>query len=191
MENQYYRTFIGLPLKAGTAVLNARGELMDSLARERISWVDPMLYHITLRFLGDTPLPVVGDIGRALQESLELPGRWGVRMSGAGSFGPRKNPRVIWVGFEDSTMFDLLKGKLDRVLQACGIPPVEQPFRPHLTLGRIRSLKDLEGFYSSIGEIQEKFNQLVKFERLVFFRSEPGQAGPRYTSLLEMEFRDS
>ena len=188
MENQYYRTFIGLPVSVERSVLNARAELMQLLGGERISWVDPKRYHITLRFLGDTPLPEVGEIGRALHEGLDLPGKWNVPMSGAGSFGPRKYPRVIWVGFEDSTMFDYLKGEVDRVLQTCGIPPAEEPFRPHLTLGRIRDMKDLEGYYGSIGKMQDKFNQCVQFDSLVFYRSEMGKGEPVYTSLLELEF---
>jgi 2'-5' RNA ligase len=46
---------------------------------------------------------------------------------------------VLWAGIEDSG--DWLVGtvaKLEQALADIGIPPETRPFRPHLTLGRIR-----------------------------------------------------
>lgn len=190
MINQYYRTFIGLPVKAGPGVLRARLELMESLKGERISWVDPLRYHITVRFLGETRIPDVEKIGKALQSGLQLPDQWMVSTAKAGSFGPRNMPRVIWIGFEDQLPFETLRREVDRVLQSCGIPPMDQPFRAHLTLGRIRSLRDPEAFHRSLERIRERFIERIKFDRLVFYRSEPGRGGPVYTSLLDLEFRE-
>lgn len=89
-----YRTFIAVPLRVGEEFLHARAALMERLSGDRISWVNPERYHVTLKFLGDTSL------------------------------------------------FENLKKEVDCALESFGIPPVDQPFRAHLTLGRIRSLKD-------------------------------------------------
>ncbi len=47
MESQYYRTFIGLPLRLEQVSVEARQELMSALKGERISWVKPENYHVT------------------------------------------------------------------------------------------------------------------------------------------------
>ena len=101
------------------------------------------------------------------------------------------SPRVIWVGFENNAMFESLKVTVDEALQKCGITSTDQPFRAHLTLGRVRSLKDLSGFYNVITDVKDRFKELLLFERLVFYRSELGFGEPSYTSLYQKEFKDS
>lgn len=190
MEMQYYRTFIDLPVNVSEEVLEARQEMKKSLAGERISWVDPDRYHITLRFLGDTRISVVGDIKQALEKNIEIPKKTHVMLTRPGSFGSRKNPRVIWIGFEHSTMFESLKNDVDRAMASCGIAYADQPFRSHLTLGRVRSIKDLNGFYYALDYMKNRFCYQVFFERLIFYRSELGKGSPVYTPLHKIEFRD-
>jgi len=179
MENQYYRTFIGLPLRVDKVFLRARHNLMAALKEERISWTNP----------GDTELSVIKNIGSALHGGIGVPERIRLETCGLASFGPRKRPRVIWVGFEETGFFDLLKLEVDRALELCGIPAVEQPFRAHLTLGRVRNLQNLQSYYITVEEMNQQFNSSVIFEKLVFFRSIPGSRGPEYQVLEEIKFR--
>ena len=189
MESQYYRTFIGLPLRVEQGVLQARHLLMTALEGERISWVDPDRYHVTLRFIGDTKMSEVKEIGRALHAGVNIPERTSLEITGLASFGPRKRPRVIWVGFEQTDFFELLKREADRVLKVCGIPAAEQPFRAHLTLGRVRSLQNLQRYYKTIEEMNQRFRSTVIFEKLVFFQSILGPCGPEYHVLDEILLR--
>ena len=156
-----YRTFIGLPVKVSERFLEARQELMGFLSGERISWVDPDRYHITLRFIGDTQITAIEMIGKALYENINIPVKNHVSLAQTGSFGPRKRPRVIWIGFEHTPMFESLKIDVDRVLQSCGIPSVDEPFRAHLTLGRVRSLKDINGYYKTISKLKYVFKVII------------------------------
>jgi 2'-5' RNA ligase len=185
-----YRTFIGLPVRVDHRFLGARNELIDALDGERISWVDPDLYHLTVRFIGDTEVAAVGPIGKSLLEHVEVPGNNEVHLHRLGSFGPRKRPRVVWVGFEETGIFEMLRKAVDKALEAHGIPPEPQPFRAHLTLGRIRDLNDLQRFHQTIEHMEGRFSQKVFLDRLVFYRSELGNRGPVYTPLMEMKFRD-
>jgi 2'-5' RNA ligase len=188
MESQYFRTFIALPLQVKQPFIQARNKLMESLREERISWTDPDQYHVTLRFLGDTESSAIQGIGNALKDGLTVPAQTGLEISGLNSFGPRKRPRVIWVGFENSTFFEPLKQQVDHILKSYGIPSEEQPFRAHLTLGRIRRLKNLERYYLKIEEMNQYFQDSVLFDRLVFFRSILGSGRPEYQVLEQMQF---
>jgi len=190
MISQYLRTFIGLPLRLTQGILDARSELMSALEGERISWVDPDRYHVTLRFIGDTKVTEVKEIGQGLHTGLSIPEETTIDLTGLGSFGSRKRPRVIWVGFEESEFFILLNNELDRILEAIGIQSENQPFRAHLTLGRIRSLENLDHFYKTVEKMNPKFQGRVRFEKLVYFQSVLGAGGPQYHILDEISFRN-
>jgi 2'-5' RNA ligase len=188
MKNQYYRTFIGLPLRVEPVFLQARHKLIAALKEERISWTNPDQYHITLRFIGDTEPSAIKKIGNALHAGIHIPERIRLDIAGLASFGPRKRPRVIWVGFEETDFFVDLKSEVDRVLEMCGIPAREQPFRAHLTLGRVRRLQNLQSYYLTVEEMNQQFSGSVIFEKLVFFRSILGPRGPEYHVLDKMVF---
>jgi len=174
----------------GEGVLEARQELMATLSDERISWVIPERYHITLRFIGDTRVKDIPGIGHSLMEQVNVPRKTTISLSTAESFGPRKKPRVIWVGFEQNTLFESLRENVDRGLEVVGIPREGKSFRAHLTLGRIRGLKDLASYYDVMDRMRDRFREQVVFERLVFYRSELGSGGPVYTPLYQLDFAD-
>lgn len=188
MESQYYRTFIAVPLQVDACILQARTHLMEALREERISWTNPEQYHVTLRFIGDTELSVVNEIKNILSREVRVPKRIMLKTDRLASFGPGKRPRVLWLGFEENNFLDRLKLDVDRVLGQCGIPFNDQPFRAHLTLGRVRSLKDLPNYHRTIEEMEQEFSSSVQFNKLVFFRSILGKGGPEYRVLKEIQF---
>jgi 2'-5' RNA ligase len=190
MNQLYYRTFIGLPLQVNDQFLKSREELISMLSGERISWVHPSRYHITLRFIGETGVSEIRRISGALKEAVEVPGKQYLRLDRLGSFGNRNQPRVLWVGFEDTQLFVAMKTMTDTALGICNIAPDEQPFSPHLTLGRIRNRVNLPVFNPSIESMKERFREEVFVDRLVFYRSEPGPKGPVYTPLSTLMFGD-
>jgi 2'-5' RNA ligase len=188
MKSLNFRTFIGLPLRLEQDMLQARADLITAFEGERISWVDPVRYHVTLSFIGDTKVSSVKEIGNALHSGVTIPMYTRLELTGLASFGPGKKPRVIWVGFEQTDFFELLKCEVDRVLEGCGISLDEQPFMAHLTLGRVRSLQNLQRYYKTIEEMNLQFCGSVIFEKLVFYRSILGRGEPEYHALDEIRF---
>jgi len=188
MKSLYFRTFIGLPPRVEQEMLQARADLITAFEGERISWVDPVRYHVTLRFIGDTKISSIKELAKALHTGVTIPECTSLETTGLASFGPVKKPGVLWVGFEQTDFFDLLKCEVDRLLEGCGISPEEQPFRAHLTLGRVRSLHNLQRYYKIIEEMNRQFCSTVIFEKLVFYRSIMGRSGPEYHVLDEIRF---
>lgn len=189
MNEQYFRTFIAIPLIPGRKLLAQREALINSLSGERISWINPENYHITLRFLGDTSQSAIHGITDAVDNGMIIPEIGKLNLSVLGSFGPRKKPRVIWIGFEDEGLIVSLKAQMDRALESCDLPLPDHIFRAHLTLGRVRSVKDLQGFYSTIDLFKDRFSEEMIVNKLVFFRSELGKNGAKYTPLKEWRFK--
>ena len=186
---QYYRTFIALPVKVGPDFLELRRELMTALKEERISWVDPKRFHVTLRFLGDTSLNDVEQIVRALKGGGKMPDAKLVSMSGVDSFGPHKKPRVIYFGFVQKQWFNAIKEEIDGFLEELGFPLQDQPFTAHLTLGRVRSLRNLSRYHEVIEGMKTRSCESVYFDSMVYYRSVLGSQGPEYSKLKEIKFR--
>ena len=186
---QYYRTFIALPVQVGADLLEIRKELMSALEDERISWVDPKRFHVTLRFLGDTRISDVDKIARVLRDVRFPFNAIRIPVTGVGSFGPRKLPRVIWAGFGQEEWFSSLKEGVDGILEGFGFPKSDQPFTAHLTLGRIRSLKSLARYHDILEGMKGRACEPVNFDRLVYYRSVLTSGGPEYSKLEEILFK--
>jgi 2'-5' RNA ligase len=110
-------------------------------------------------------------------------------MSGIESFGPRKKPRVIYFGFGQKEWFNALKEDVDGVLEELGFPVQDQPFTAHLTLGRVRSLRNLSRYHEVIEGMKTRSCESVYFDSLVYYRSILGSRGPEYSKLEEIRFR--
>lgn len=185
MKPEYYRTFVAMPVTLEPGDLALVEELRHSLRNERISWVRADQYHITLRFLGDTPVDQAMHIGETLRSEVHVNAAV-VRLNPPQTFGPRKRPRVLYMGLEPSTILDEAHARVESVIRKCGWPREDHPFRPHLTLGRIRALKDLGGFHRNIEEFGKREPGAVCLNRLVYYRSILGANGAVYTPLAQI-----
>ena len=62
-------------------------------------------------------------------------------IKGAGVFKNFSDPRIIWTGIEPSEKLNQLYEVCKAGLKDTGIYLEESTFNPHLTLGRIKSIK--------------------------------------------------
>lgn len=134
------RAFIALPLPP-----DWRGALAQAMAEMRVlmpsgvRWVEASGIHLTLKFLGATDASMAPGIMEALGRQLRGAGRPRLVLSGLGTFPGGKEPRVIWagVGGETGVLGDWQQ-RVEAAAGGLGWPRERRPFRPHLTLGRVR-----------------------------------------------------
>jgi 2'-5' RNA ligase len=116
--------------------LRARASRMAP--RARIAWVPADRMHLTLRFIGE----VDGDRAEHVVHALRAPAALApfvVRWGAPGAFPPRGAPRVLWLGVaHGASDLEALEAEVSRRLEAIGIAPGDRPYRPHLTLARVR-----------------------------------------------------
>jgi len=115
------------------------GELWPTQS-QAYRWVAPALLHVTLAFLGQQPeerLAVLERVGRAAASACQ-PGI--LRLGQAGSFGPRREPRVLWIGLDgDVAGLLAVQSRLATELRTAGFDlEPDRPFAPHITLARRR-----------------------------------------------------
>ena len=135
------RTFIALTLPEDVQeVLGAVSQELASEVPERsVKWVTPERMHLTLRFLGDTPVDKIGDIADGLDAVAAAKTPFTLHLDQLGCFPNERRPRVIWVGVRGETEeAAALREAIDQMLVPLGWEPEKRSFHPHLTLGRVK-----------------------------------------------------
>ena len=177
-------------LFAGVALPTEYQEILRDMAgrwrgrlESRTSWTRPGNWHVTLKFLGEVPGEAVAGIRSGLG-SVSF-GAFTVRAGGAGYFPPRGAPRVFWVGLaEGERELCALAGTVESALEQLGFSPERRPYRPHLTLARIRRAER-----DPWGELSREASKTrwPAFEVRAFtlWESVLGPSGPTYRGLAD------
>ena len=130
------RLFFAIELPSD--VRAALGRLRSANDRD-YRWVDPAQLHVTLAFLGEQPetaLPLLEQIGSAAASASRSAT---LRLDQPGSFGPRRSPRVLWLGLAgDLPHLTALHAALAARLRQAEFSVEDREFRPHITLARRR-----------------------------------------------------
>jgi len=148
-----------------------------------VRWVKREALHLTLRFLGEVEPELLSAVTGALAE-LAGSGRFELTLSALGTFGGRR-PRVVQVGFAENNGFERLQRlrcQLDGALSVVGFESERGPYRPHLTLGRVRRQATREDL-AAIREAVDAASALQitsSVDRLALVESTLLTSGPRY-----------
>ena len=185
------KTFIALKVNPQKEMSDCLFRLQDVLGMERIKWVDPDNLHITLCFLGDTGPQLLSATGNILAETAVGFNSPEVSFRGLGLFRSIRDPRVLWIGMDTCRTLQDLKSTLDRKLAGLGFPSEEKRFTPHLTLARIKSIKDRNLLETLLEEYRDYFFQKSRMEKLIYYESILSPRGPVYLPLRSASFKYS
>jgi 2'-5' RNA ligase len=181
------RLFVAVELEG--PALRALAEAQSQLRRrglEGLRWVRAEGIHLTLKFLGETPAGRVPAIEAALAEAVRGIPPHTVSLNGLGTFGGRRNPRVVWVDVvgEVETLHRLQQ-RVDLALGRIGFPREDRNFSPHLTLARVRpeAARDLAEPIARALEHVEAPSAEVPVRELSLMRSTLGPGGAVYARL--------
>lgn len=101
-------------------------------------WIEPEDMHITLRFAGDIDNPAAREFHAALS-GIDEPA-FPLKLSGFGAFGGQQ-PKTLWAGVAESPWLDALQRANDRAARAAGLAHPKHPFKPHVTLARLKGTR--------------------------------------------------
>jgi len=181
-----------LALDPPEEILREIGRIQDRLRKGihgDLRWVRPEGIHLTLKFFGDISENAVVNISAVAGQAAAAVGPFALVIGGTGVFPDPSRPRVVWLGMngEVAQLVTFQQG-LERAFREIGFPPEERPFRPHLTLGRIKSPKGLTG----LAEALEKENTVTAgsftASGLNLFQSDLTPRGAVYTRLAGYPF---
>ena len=121
---------------------NIQDRLIESHAD--VKWELPYQLHATIKFLGDVEERSMPEILSAFRAATTGISRFMVTYHTVGSFPDNRHPRIVWIGCEEGTGKLLqLKSNLDKLLLPLGFAIEDRKFHPHITLGRVKSSRNL------------------------------------------------
>jgi 2'-5' RNA ligase len=168
-------------------ILREIGKVRDrlqKLIRGDLRWVRPEGIHLTLKFFGDIPENAVENIAVVVEKAAAGAAPFSLAIGGAEVFPDQHRPRVLWFGMSgDVPRLLRFQQGLEDELGMIGFPAEERPFRPHLTLARIKSAKGLIGLAKALEKGEEYTAGRFIATGLSLFRSELTPREAVYTKL--------
>ena len=105
--------------------------------RQKIRWLPPENYHITLVFLGEIESAILSGLQFALEQKLEAAESVPLTISAITPF-PFSRPRIAAALVEHTTELLRLQNDVANCVRKCGITLERRRFVPHVTLGRLK-----------------------------------------------------
>lgn len=179
---------IGLSREAREELRALQSSLKEAGAD--VKWADPENIHMTLRFLGDCGRQIIPSVKSALSDAVSSFGQFYIRLDGIGAFPGLSSPEVIWTGVgEGARESGALRDSISSRLAGLGIPDEEREFSPHITVGRVRSGKNIDLLKKAIWDLRFRASSKTLVDRVVLFSSKLSAEGPIYTPLSEAMLR--
>ena len=144
-----------------------------------VRWVRSEAVHLTLKFFGEVPAERLAPIADALRGAVRGTGPLPLTLTGFGTFPTPRRARVLWVGLDAPPALELLQDRVERACAPLGFPVEGAPFRPHLTIGRVKAGGKLSPpALKRLREVTLEEHFLV--EQVVLFESETSPGGSIY-----------
>jgi 2'-5' RNA ligase len=156
------RTFIAI--KISPELENELRLFLEELKKIRcnVKWVNAKSIHLTLKFLGNLSKQEIEKVTDAVKKGAQNYSNFKLITGEKGAFPSLKRPRVFWVGLAENdhqTIIPLQK-EIDNQLSNLGFEKESRRFHPHLTMGRLRSPKN-------IAEVTQRFKE-YRFPEIEF-----------------------
>lgn len=172
------RTFIAIELPK--EIREYLTEIQKQIGSEdaKIKWVAKKHLHLNLKFLGEISEKRV-ELLKELLGKVKFK-KFDVNLNSLGVFPNEKIINVIWIDLKPAGKVIELQQKVDAEL--LNHFPKEQRFYAHLTLGRVKIMKNKEALLEKIKsvKVEEKEFEINEFKLI---KSDLTKDGPVYTTI--------
>jgi len=182
------RSFLALNLsvEAARIIGDEQRRMRETCERSggRVRWVPPQNMHVTLRFLGHITEPMVRAIKDRLERVTRSFGPFPFEVGGLGVFPEEGPPRVLWAGVTcPDGSIERLHSTVSAVLEEVGFKQEQEPFRSHVTVGRIKEECAPEGIAACLEAARGRSFGRTTVRDLVCYRSDLHAKGADYQIL--------
>ena len=175
------RCFIAIPLSQ--EIKEKIAEIQKHFEIPGIKLVEKENLHITLKFLGEVEEGKVRQIVEILRE-IEFE-QFEFEILNVNAFPSTNFVRVIWLDVKGREIYEL-KRLIDSLLEEIGFSK-DDGWVPHLTIARVKFLKDREALFKTMEKLRSIKVGNEKAERFVLFESRLRREGPIYNKIEEIK----
>lgn len=176
------RIFIGmaLPAEIRNKIHDFSFKIFEGMQETRV--IPPRNLHITLKFLGNTPVSKIDKIKKAIKEASGYSGAFMLEITGVlVAFPDTGKARVAFIetgkGSSDiSGLYNCLEYSLSRIK----IGKEKRAFSPHITVARFRNITDIR---KMVSEKRMEPTVTVECSRIVLYESILKPEGSEYVNL--------
>ena len=172
------RLFVAINLPS-----NVKGYLYD-LCKEinsnniKVNWTHKKNLHLTMKFIGEVEDSKVDEIKDRLIH-IEYR-KFSLNLDTIGFFPNNNFIRIIWIGVNPEEKVIELQKKIDSSL--LDLFSKDQKFDAHLTIGRVKNIKNREEFVKKIKDIKIK-NIQFEVNEFKLMKSTLSKDGPTYEEI--------
>ena len=173
------RLFLALELDAATAEALYLAIAPLRALEPGLAWRPAAKLHLTIKFLGDADEARVSGLVAAASLVAATHRPFGMRLGGVGAFPNFRRPRIVWFGVESEPRLELLHHDLELACLERGYEVEGRPFRPHMTLARVREQLPAERVRALARAARRiAFSATENVDRLTLFDGATGTSAP-------------
>lgn len=178
------RLFLALELPPATADEIHSAVAPLRAAEPSLAWVPVHKLHLTLKFLGDGDDARIAQLAQAADRVAARHRSFELTLGEVGAFPNFRRPRVVWTGVDNEPRLELLHHDVEIAAAEAGYEVEGRPFRPHVTLARVREPLLAERARALSRMARElAFSTTAFVNQLTLFDSATGGSGAHYRPL--------
>ena len=157
-----------------------------------LGWIAEDRLHLTLKFLGEQAEDRVDALAAALATTAVKHRELVMNLGGIGAFPNFRRARVVWMGVSPDPRLELLHHDIEVAYEAIGCELEGKPFRPHLTVARVREPLPTERM-RELWRAAKRIDYTTEFivQSVDLMQSDLSSGGPRYTTVLSAPLRST
>lgn len=176
------RAFIAIDLPE--KVKSKMAELENDLKKCGLAfrWVKPENLHLTLKFLGNINQEQVSKIKEAITKISGKFSAFKANFNGFGFFPNEKKPKIFFISIDKEELFKNIARELEEELETLGFDK-ENRFKSHITLARIKDLKNIDSLKIKIENTQ--LDGKFPADSIILYKSTLTEEGPIYEKIFK------
>lgn len=188
------RAFIAIELPKNIIELLAKAQEILQESQADVKWVAKENLHLTLKFLDEINEEEKDKIVDIIKTTAHGYPTFKTALHDLGAFPKEKNPRIIWAGLDNQEQFREIAKDLEEKINKLGIPKEERSFKAHITMGRVKSNKNLSILSETLSKNAGLFKNsdtVFEIKKITLFKSTLLKDGPLYERLYEVNLKTS
>jgi 2'-5' RNA ligase len=155
-----------------------------------VAWTAEPLLHLTLKFLGEQPAERLDDVQAAAASVAGRHRELVMTLGGIGAFPNFRRARIVGLGVAQEARLELLHHDIELTYEKLGFQVEGRPFRPHLTLARVKHpLPEERARLLARTAKRTDYRTDFVVRSIDLMRSDLTAAGPTYTTLVSAALR--